>query len=63
MAKAEQIDFETHCKLTNTLSRLFRSLGIETTGLASTSPRMTLDEFVASQQAEAEDLDEGEEAA
>ncbi len=63
LAKGEQIDFETYCKLTNTLSRLFRSLGIETTGVASTSPVMTLDEYVARQQPEAGELGEGDEAA
>ncbi len=63
LAKGEHIDFETYCKLTNTLSRLFRSLGIETTGVASTSPVMTLDEYVARQQPETGDLGEGDEAA
>ncbi len=62
-AKGEQIDFETYRKLTNTLSRLFRALGIETTGVASTSPVMALDEYVARQQPEAGDLGEGDEAA
>ncbi len=63
LAKGDQIDFETYCKLTNTLSRLFRSLGIETSGVASTSPVMALDEYVARQQPETGDLGEGDEAA
>ena len=54
LAKGEAIDTDKFCRVNNTLSRLFRSLGIDTGSVGSSSPGVSLEDYVAGKHGEQE---------